>query len=44
MDCMLESFEEFFLNADSGTALVVQWLRLHVSTLEGMGLIPCLGN
>ena len=26
-----------------GTSLVVQWLRLHVSTAGGMGLIPGQG-
>ena len=27
-----------------GTSLVVQWLRLHTSNAEGMGLIPGQGT
>ena len=29
-----------FKGVDSGTSLVVQWLRLHASNTGGLGLIP----
>ena len=29
-----------FKKRDLGNSLVAQWLRLHTSTAEGLGLIP----
>ena len=33
-----------FRNADRGTSLVIQWLRLHTSTAGGTGSIPVQGT
>ena len=47
--CMIPRFSVSFLTKvffemAVGTSLVVQWLRLHVSSAEGEGSEPWLGN
>ena len=36
--------EGFFLKANGGTSLVVQWLRLCVLSVGGLGFDPWSGN
>ena len=42
VSCLLKVMDmaQFFKNGNIGTSLVVQWLKLHISTAGGTGLIP----
>ena len=37
----LDEWIDIFIPIPMGTSLVVQWLRLHTSTVGTMDLIPC---